>query len=130
MLHFRVKQYNLVLPTELIVHFGYDMKGSHLTFCIILKLKCVFFRSFTHNAHAKPLTSRTTKETSKVQSEHTQSLHYMNIRQFFTCLNCISPIKFHFATLDFALSHVISVNNRHFIKSDPNEKNSHGTKCY
>ena len=43
------------------------------------------------------------KKTSKVQSEHTQSLHYMNIRQFFTCLNCIPPIKFPFAKLDFAV---------------------------
>ena len=33
-------------------------------------------------------------------------MHYMNIWQFFTCLNCIQPIKFHFATLDFALSRV------------------------
>ena len=30
-----------------------DMKGSHLTFCIIFKRKCVFFRSLTHNAHAE-----------------------------------------------------------------------------
>ena len=26
--------------------------------------------------------------------EHTQSFYYMNIRQFFTCLSCIPPIKF------------------------------------
>ena len=26
--------------------------------------------------------------------EHTQSLHYTNISQFFTCLNCIPPTKF------------------------------------
>ena len=38
---------------------------------------------------------------------HTQSLHYVNIRQFFTCLNCIWQIKFPFATLDFAPSHAI-----------------------
>ena len=52
--------------------------------------------------------SRTMKTMSKVQSEHTQSLRYANIRQFFTCLNCIPPIKFHFATLDFAPPRVIS----------------------
>ena len=41
--------------------------------------------------------SRTKKTMSKVQSEHTQSLHQINIRQFFTCLNCIPSIKFNFA---------------------------------
>ena len=40
---------------------------------------------------------------------HTQSLHYVNIRKFFTCFNCIWQIKFHFATLDFAPSHAISL---------------------
>ena len=54
------------------------------------------------------------KRTSKVQSEHTQSLHYMNIRQFFTCLNCIPPIKFYFATLDSIACYFL-VNNLHFI---------------
>ena len=53
--------------------------------------------------------SRTMKTTSKVQSEHNQSLHYMNIKQFFTCLNCMPSIKFNFATLDFAPSLVISL---------------------
>ena len=32
MLHFRVKQYNLVLPTELIVHFGYRKEFLKWTF--------------------------------------------------------------------------------------------------
>ena len=53
--------------------------------------------------------SHTMKTTSKMQSEHTQSLHHMNIRQFITCLNCILPIKFHFAILDFAPSHANSL---------------------
>ena len=53
--------------------------------------------------------SSTMKTTPKVPSEHTQSLHYMNNRQFFTCLNCIPPIKFHFAKLDFAPPRVISL---------------------
>ena len=52
--------------------------------------------------------SRRTRTTSKVQSEHTQSLYYMNIRQFSTCLNHIPPIKFYFAKLYFAPSRFIS----------------------
>ena len=48
------------------------------------------------------------RTTSKDQSEHTQSLYYTNIRQFFTCLNHIPPIKFHFAKLYFAPSRFIS----------------------
>ena len=49
------------------------------------------------------------KTTSKVQSEHTQSLHYMNTRQVFTSLICIPPINFHFAQLAFVPSSVISL---------------------
>ena len=44
-----------------------------------------------------PSNSRSiTYHKNNVQSplEHTQSLHYMNIRQFFTCLNCIPSTKF------------------------------------
>ena len=52
--------------------------------------------------------SRSMRTTSKDQSEHTQSLYYTNIRQFFTCLNHIPPIKFHFAKLYFAPSRFIS----------------------
>ena len=52
--------------------------------------------------------SRRTRTTSKVQSEHTQSLYYMNIRQFSTRLNHIPPIKFYFAKLYFAPSRFIS----------------------
>ena len=44
-----------------------------------------------------------------MQSEHTQSLHHMNIRQFITYLNCVLPIRFHFAMLDFAPSHANSL---------------------
>ena len=74
--------------------------------------------------------SPTTKTMSKVQSEHTQSLHYMNIRQFFTCLNCVLPIKFHCAILDFAPSRVISLTtcilSRILIALlNTTEKNSH-----
>ena len=79
--------------------------------------------------------SPTTKTMSKVQSEHTQSLHYMNIRQFFTCLDCVLPIKFHFAILDFAPSRVISLTtcilSRILIALlNTTEKNSHEILCY
>ena len=54
--------------------------------------------------------SYTMKKTSKVQSEHMQSLHYMNIKVIFYVLELYQPpIKFHFATLDFTLSCVISL---------------------
>ena len=49
------------------------------------------------------------KTTSKVQSEHTQSLHYMNTRQVFSSLICIPPINFHFAQLAFVPLSVISL---------------------
>ena len=52
--------------------------------------------------------SRSMRTTSKVQSEHTQSLYYMSIRKFFTCLNHVPPIKFYFAKLYFAPSRFIS----------------------
>ena len=52
--------------------------------------------------------SRSMRTTSKVQSEHTQSLCYMSIRKFFTCLNHIPPIKFYFAKLYLAPSRFIS----------------------
>ena len=82
------------------------MKGSHSFHCIIFKLKCVFPLLFSQRTcQTTYIPSRTMKTTSKMQSEHTQSLHHMNIRQFITCLNCILPIKFHFAILDFAPSH-------------------------
>ena len=51
----------------------------------------------------------TVATTSKVRSEHTQSLHYMIIRQLCKCVNCIPPIKLHFAKVDFASSRVISL---------------------
>ena len=75
--------------------------------CIIFKLKLAFSAPLLTTYTPRP--SRTMKKTSKVRSEHTHSLHYMTIRQFFTCLNCIPPIKFYFANLDFAPSRVISL---------------------
>ena len=62
-----------------------NMKGSHFIFCIIFK----------SNVFLRLLYAQRTRLTTHVPSlEHTQSLHYMNIRQFFTCLNCIPPTKF------------------------------------
>ena len=74
-------------------------KTSVCTFCSL----CVLTHQTTYIA-----LRNMKKNTSKVQSEHTQSLHYMNIRQFFMCLNCIPPIKFPFAKLNFAVfNHVL-----------------------
>ena len=87
------------------------MKGLYLTCCIIFfQLKRVFFRSFISQRirQTTNIPSRTMKTTSKVRSEHTQSLHYMHITPFFTCLNFIPPIKFHWSILDYALSRAIS----------------------
>ena len=88
-----------------------DMKGLYLTCCIIFfQLKSIFFRSFFSQRirQTTNIPSRTMKTTSKVRSEHTQSLHYMHITPFFTCLNFIPPIKFHLSILDYALSRAIS----------------------
>ena len=74
-------------------------------------VRAFFFQLFysQHTRQTTYIPSRTMKTTSKVQSEHIQSLHYMNSRQFFTCFNGIPAIKFHFATLDFAPLRVISL---------------------
>ena len=80
-------------------------KVSIELFCIIFKLKCVFPLPYLQCI----CQTHTMKTTSKVQSEHAWSLHSMNIKQCFTCLNCTPPIKFYFATLDFASSLVISL---------------------
>ena len=73
-----------------------------------------FYCSLTQNLNEKQLTfhhvawEQRPWTTSIVQSEHTQSLYYMNIRQFSTCLNHIPPIKFYFVKLYFAPSRFIS----------------------
>ena len=81
-----------------------DMKGKHLNFSFEMCFPLLFSQRTRKTTF---IPSRTMKTTSKVQSKHTQSLHYMNIEQFFTCFSCIPPIKFHLATLSFALSRVI-----------------------
>ena len=71
------------------------MKGSHFIFCINFKLNeylRLFYSHWTRLTTHVP--SRTIKTTSKVQSEKTQSLQNMSIRQLFTRLNCTPPIKF------------------------------------
>ena len=83
-------------------------------FCIISMLKGVFFTPLLTTHMLNDLHSITYHETSKVQSEYTQSMCYMNICQFSSCLNCIPLIKFHFATLAFPPCHFIG-NNLHFI---------------
>ena len=89
-------------------------KKSRVTWDMVNNKKSVKFPTqfFLLNSKLKRETiyvpSRRTRTTSKVQSEHTQSLYYMNIRQFSTCLNHIPPIKFYFAKLYFAPSRFIS----------------------
>ena len=89
-------------------------KKSRVTWDMVNNKKSVKFPTqfFLLNSKLKRETiyvpSRRTRTTSKVQSEHTQSLYYMNIRQFSTCLNHIPQIKFYFAKLYFAPSRFIS----------------------
>ena len=89
--------------------------NSHIyLYCIIFKFKLfknVFLLLFSkHMCQTTYIPSHTMKTMSKIQSEHTQSLHYKNIiRHFFMCLNHILPIKFHYATFDFAPSHATSL---------------------
>ena len=68
-----------------------DVKVSHFVFCFIFKSN-VFLRLL----YAQRTRHKNTYHKNNVQSplEHTQSLHYMDIRQFFTCLNCIPSTKF------------------------------------
>ena len=89
--------------------------NSHIyLYCIIFKFKLfknVFLLLFSkHMCQTTYIPTHTVKTMSKIQSEHTQSLHYKNIiRHFFMCLNHILPIKFHYATFDFAPSHATSL---------------------
>ena len=59
------------------------MNGLHLTFYIILKVKHVFPLLYSQRVHQTAyIPSCTMKTTSKVPSEHTQSLDFMNIDNF------------------------------------------------
>ena len=86
-----------------------DMVGSHLTFCIIFKLKHVFsflllMIHMLNNSHSIEYHGNNVQ--NPIRTYPIIALHTM---QFFMCLNCTPPIKFHFAPLDFALSCVISL---------------------
>ena len=100
------------------VNEGQDLSGCErftFNFLYHFKVRTYFFCSFTQRTYQTTyIQLHSMKRTSKVQSEHTQSLHYMNIRKFFTCLNCIPPIKFYFATVDSITCYFL-VNNLHFI---------------
>ena len=70
----------LVCGLCLKVEIYQDMEGSHLTFCIIFKLKYVFsFLLLMMPCQTTHTPSSTIEIMFKVQSEHMQSLHYMNI---------------------------------------------------
>ena len=76
------------------------MKGSHHLYHHLVKKSFfpLLYSQLTHQTTNIALRNMK-KNTSKVQSEHTLSLHHMNIRQFFTCLNCIPPIKIPFCQI-------------------------------
>ena len=59
--------------------------------------------------------SPTTKTMSKVQSEHTQSLHYMNIKQFFNVLELCSTNQIPFCHIRLRSITCHFLNNPHFI---------------
>ena len=69
-----------------------------------------------HTCQTTYILSYTTKTMSKVQSEHTQSLHYKNIKQIFHMLELYSTsqIQFCHIGLPFIMCHFL-VNNLHFI---------------
>ena len=70
---------------------GYEKFAFNLF--VHFKLKCIFPLIYSKlTRQTTYILPRTMKTTSKVQLEHTQSLHYMNIRQFFMCLSCVPPI--------------------------------------
>ena len=65
------------------------------------KFKTCFLLLYSqHTQQTTYIPYRTMQTTSKVQSERTKLQHLLTVRQFFTCLNCISLIKFHFSTID------------------------------
>ena len=78
---------------------------------IIFKVKTCFFAPFltTHtpnNVHF--ITYYENNVQSPIRTYSIIALHEHE-QEIFTCLNCIRPIKFHFATLNSALSHAISL---------------------
>ena len=76
------------------------------TICIILKLKHIFPAPYAPNNLYLHLLWKQRPKSNQNIPNHCIS---MDIRQSFTCLNCIPPIKFHFAKLHFAPSRVNSM---------------------
>ena len=74
--------------------------------CTILKLERVFSAPLLI-AHTPNNLHSITYHENNVQSPI--KTYLIIALQFFTCLNCIRAIKFHFAKLDFALTRVISL---------------------
>ena len=89
-----------------------DVKGSPLFLLyIIFNLKCVFPAPFLTTHTPNNLHSITYYENN-VQSPiwmYPITARHEDKAIFFTCLNCILLIKFHFPTLDFAPPHGISL---------------------
>ena len=95
-----------------------DMKGSHLTFLYLLSQKGVFSAPLltTQTNQTIYIPSLTMKATAKVQSEHTKSLHYMNIRQLFHMLQLYSTSQIPFCQIRLrSIACHFLVNNLHLI---------------
>ena len=125
---------------ESLVDLGRNLSGYErfaLNFLYHFRVKTCFFRSFTHNAHAKQLTFHHAPWKQRPKSNHNTPNHCTiwrwTWRQFFKCFNCIQLIKFHFATLDYAPSRVISLLTTCILPRiltalyNSAEKNWHGT---
>ena len=87
---------NSLLPSRSLFDWGRDLSGYEkfaFNLFVHFKFKCIFPLIYSKlTRQTTYILPRTMKTTSKVQLEHTQSLHYMNIRQFFMCLSCVPPI--------------------------------------
>ena len=99
-------------PIAISIEIYRDVKGSPLFLLyIIFNLKCVFPAPFLTTHTPNNLHSITYYENN-VQSPiwiYPITARPEDKAIFFTCLNCILLIKFHFATLDFAPPHGISL---------------------
>ena len=131
---------NSLLPSRSLFDWGRDLSGYEkfaFNLFVHFKFKCIFPLIYSKlTRQTTYILPRTMKTTSKVQLEHTQSLHYMNIRQF-PC----AWVVFHRSWIPFSLRRLCSttchflVNNLHLITNSnriaqPHWKNSHGMRCY
>ena len=100
--------------------WGWDLPGYErlaYNFLYHFKVKTCFFCSFTRNSHAYQLTFHHALWKQHPKSNQNIPNHYITIRQFFMCLNCIPPIKFYFTKLDFcSIMCRFLVNNLHLIR--------------